>query len=156
MPTDSPDHYTLLGIPRDADAAAIARACRLRLFEAHPDRHHTRSEPSAAAAAAAATRQLIEAREVLLDPVRRAAYDRTLPRARARKASRSATSTQPRASTRVTASAAPEPRLPRRPREPAATNRLLQQFNAAFREMLDDDDEWVESAYAMFRVVQRR
>jgi molecular chaperone DnaJ len=65
-----PDHYEVLGVPPDADGAAL-RGAYLTLMRAnHPDRR-----PGDAAAAALA-RRANAAYDVLGNPVRRAAYDR--------------------------------------------------------------------------------
>ena len=65
------DHYALLGIACDADAAAIRAAYRRRMRQAHPD--VARDDGSAAQA-------LNHAFAVLSDPDERAAYDRSLGR----------------------------------------------------------------------------
>lgn len=62
------DHYMLLGVTREADAAAIKRAFRARVKECHPDRNPSPS-------AAKVFRAVREAYEVLHDPHQRAAYD---------------------------------------------------------------------------------
>lgn len=63
---DEPDYYAVLGIPADASAAEITRAFRRQAFVAHPDHGGD----------AAAIRELYQARDTLLDPDRRAGYDR--------------------------------------------------------------------------------
>jgi curved DNA-binding protein CbpA len=67
-----PDLYQLLGVPRGASREEIAQAWRRRARAEHPD-----SRP-ADAAAPGRFRALAEARQVLSDPARRAAYDRAL------------------------------------------------------------------------------
>jgi curved DNA-binding protein CbpA len=67
-----PDHYQLLGVPRQASREEIAQAWRRRARDEHPD-----ARP-ADAAAARRFRALAEAWQVLSDPDRRAAYDRAL------------------------------------------------------------------------------
>lgn len=59
--------YECLGVPRDADAAAIHRAYRSAAKDAHPDAGG--SEKAFAA--------VKHARDVLIDPNRRARYDQT-------------------------------------------------------------------------------
>lgn len=68
MALDS-DPYVVLGVPRDADDAEIARAWRLLRRECHPD---VNSAPGAAARFG----ELEQAYEMLSDPVIRAEYDR--------------------------------------------------------------------------------
>ncbi|MCE7080902.1 J domain-containing protein [Streptomyces sp. ST2-7A] len=63
---DEPDLYAVLGVSTGADADEIARAFRRGALTGHPDRG---GDP-------AVFRDLQRARETLLDPVRRAAYDR--------------------------------------------------------------------------------
>jgi DnaJ domain len=67
-----PDLYQVLGVPRGATGAEIARAWRRRALAVHPDRR-----PGDAAAPARFS-ALAEAYRVLGDPARRAAYDRSL------------------------------------------------------------------------------
>jgi len=62
------NHYEILGIARDADAATIKEAWRAAAKRHHPD---PRGGHSSAEFIAART-----AYDVLRDPVRRAAYDR--------------------------------------------------------------------------------
>jgi len=66
-----PDLYQLLGVPPGASGGEITRAWRRRAAAEHPDR-----QPSDAAAPAR-FRALTEAYQVLGDPARRAAYDRS-------------------------------------------------------------------------------
>ena len=68
----APDHYRLLGVPREASREEIAQAWRRRARAEHPD-----SRPRDAAAPGR-FRALAEAYQVLSDPARRAAYDRAL------------------------------------------------------------------------------
>lgn len=67
-----PDLYQLLGVPRRASREEIVQAWRRRARAEHPD-----SRPDDAAAPGR-FRDLAEAYQVLSDPPRRAAYDRTL------------------------------------------------------------------------------
>jgi curved DNA-binding protein CbpA len=66
-----PDLYQLLGVPRGASGEEITRAWRRRAAAEHPDRRPRD------AAAPARFRALLEAYQVLGDPARRAAYDRS-------------------------------------------------------------------------------
>jgi curved DNA-binding protein CbpA len=78
--TPAPELYQLLEVPRGASGGEITRAWRRRAAAEHPDRRPRD------AAAPARFRALTEAYQVLGDPARRAAYDRTLgdqPRPRA-------------------------------------------------------------------------
>jgi curved DNA-binding protein CbpA len=85
-----PDHYQLLGVPRQASREEIAQAWRRRARDEHPD-----ARP-ADAGAASRFRALADAWHVLGDPDRRAAYDRAL-----------ASPPQPAARVRVTVRGAP-------------------------------------------------
>jgi DnaJ domain len=67
-----PDLYQLLGVPQGASGGEITRAWRQRAAAEHPDRR------PGDAAAPVRFRALTEAYQVLGDPARRAAYDRTL------------------------------------------------------------------------------
>ncbi len=64
------DFYELLGVSRDADAAAIKKSYRKLARELHPD-----ANPDDAAAEAK-FKEVAEAYEVLSDPAKRANYDR--------------------------------------------------------------------------------
>jgi molecular chaperone DnaJ len=64
------DHYALLGIPRSATRAEIRRAYRVLALQLHPDR--------AGYASTMLFQRLVEAYQVLSDPVERAAYDKRL------------------------------------------------------------------------------
>ena len=66
-----PDLYELLKVDRGASGGEITRAWRRRAAAEHPDRRPRD------AAAPARFRALTEAYQVLGDPARRAAYDRT-------------------------------------------------------------------------------
>ena len=67
-----PDLYQLLGVPQAASGEEITRAWRRRAAAEHPDRRPRD------AAAPARFRALVQAYQVLGDPGRRAAYDRSL------------------------------------------------------------------------------
>ncbi len=67
-----PDLYQLLGVPRGASGGEITRAWRRRAAAEHPDRRPRD------AGAPDRFRALTEAYQVLGDPARRAAYDRSL------------------------------------------------------------------------------
>jgi curved DNA-binding protein CbpA len=69
------DPYIVLGVPRQASAAEIARAYRRAARTSHPD--------SGAAGSAERFRVLSDAYHQLRDPRRRAMYDRSHPPARA-------------------------------------------------------------------------
>ncbi|APE28755.1 molecular chaperone DnaJ [Aurantiacibacter gangjinensis] len=64
------DFYSLLGVGRDADAAALKSAYRKQAMKYHPDRNPGDAEAEARFKAVGA------AYEVLKDPQKRAAYDR--------------------------------------------------------------------------------
>ncbi|CAH2598571.1 protein of unknown function [Rhodovastum atsumiense] len=66
------NHYDVLGIAVDADAAAIKQAYRRLAMRLHPDRNPGNRH------AEAAFKAINEAHAVLGNPERRAAYDRTL------------------------------------------------------------------------------
>ena len=66
-------HYEILGVGREADPEEIKRAYRRRVWQVHPDRNPDDR------LAAAKFKRVTEAYEVLSDPGRRRAYDRTLP-----------------------------------------------------------------------------
>ena len=64
------DYYSLLGVDRNADAAAIKASYRKIAMECHPDRHGGCTDKEAH------FKQVSEAYEILKDPQKRAAYDR--------------------------------------------------------------------------------
>jgi len=64
------DYYEILGVPRDADEAALKKAYRRLALEFHPDRNSDDPE------AEDKFKELSEAYAVLSDPQKRAAYDR--------------------------------------------------------------------------------
>jgi curved DNA-binding protein CbpA len=70
--TPVPDLYQMLGVDRGASGGEITRAWRRRAAAEHPDRRPRD------AAAPARFRVLTEAYQVLGDPARRAAYDRSI------------------------------------------------------------------------------
>jgi molecular chaperone DnaJ len=63
------DYYAALGVPKDADAAAIKKAYRKLATELHPDKNPNNSE------AEARFKDVSEAYDVLSDPKRRGEYD---------------------------------------------------------------------------------
>jgi molecular chaperone DnaJ len=63
------DYYTALGVPQDADAAAIKKAYRQLARDLHPDKNPGNAE------AEARFKDVSEAYDVLSDPKRRAEYD---------------------------------------------------------------------------------
>ena len=69
------DLYQLLGVPREASREEIALAWRRRARDEHPDARPADTD------APGRFRALAQAWQVLGDPARRAAYDRTLERA---------------------------------------------------------------------------
>jgi len=72
----APDHYQLLGVARGASREEIAQAWRRRARAEHPDRRPAEAGDEATGR----FRALADAYQVLADPARRAAYDRTLER----------------------------------------------------------------------------
>jgi len=64
------DLYDVLGVPRNADDAALKRAYRKLAMQYHPDRNNGDRQ------AEAKFKELTEAYEVLRDPQKRALYDR--------------------------------------------------------------------------------
>lgn len=66
------DYYEVLGVPREADDAALKKAYRKLALEWHPDRH----QGAERAKAEARFKELNEAYEVLSDPRKRAKYER--------------------------------------------------------------------------------
>lgn len=68
------DYYALLGVTRMASAEEIRKAFRLRAKDCHPDRFPLGSQ--AHEAASAHFKELMLAKETLLDPQQREAYDR--------------------------------------------------------------------------------
>jgi curved DNA-binding protein CbpA len=71
------DYYAVLGVPRDAVAAAIRQAYYRRAQQLHPDRLVGAPEPGRTQAAAIYKR-VSEAYQTLNDPSLRAVYDRGL------------------------------------------------------------------------------
>ncbi|UOY00800.1 molecular chaperone DnaJ [Blastococcus sp. PRF04-17] len=63
------DYYAALGVPKDADAAAIKRAYRKLATELHPDKNPGNTE------AETRFKEVSEAYDVLSDPKRRGEYD---------------------------------------------------------------------------------
>jgi molecular chaperone DnaJ len=68
MPAAHQDYYTILGVPRDADAQTIKRAFRQLALAYHPDRNK-------APGAEERFKAIAEAYAVLSDPDKRAAFD---------------------------------------------------------------------------------
>lgn len=65
---EKPDYYTLLDVPRDADAAALKKAFRKRAMEVHPDRNQSPGAEDQ-------FKLVNEAYAVLSNPESRARYD---------------------------------------------------------------------------------
>jgi molecular chaperone DnaJ len=63
------DYYAALGVPKDADAAAIKKAYRKLATELHPDKNPDNAD------AEAKFKEVSEAYDVLSDPKRRTEYD---------------------------------------------------------------------------------
>ena len=72
-------YYLILGVPQNADEAAIRHAFRALARRYHPD--------AGAGSNPERFRDIVDAYETLSDPVRRRAYDRSLADSRAHKAS---------------------------------------------------------------------
>lgn len=73
------DHYTVLGVPRDASEALISAAYRALAKAFHPDVFSIDRS-----FASERLRDIVSAHEVLSDPVMRASYDRSFQRYRER------------------------------------------------------------------------
>ncbi len=69
------DHYRTLQVSRDAEPEVIDRAYRALVLKYHPDR----ADPAERERATRKLQRVNEAYSVLSDPVKRRAYDRTLP-----------------------------------------------------------------------------
>ena len=65
------DFYAILGVPRDADAAALKKAYRKLAMKWHPDKNPNNQE-----AAQAKFQEISEAYDVLNDPKKREIYDK--------------------------------------------------------------------------------
>jgi len=73
-------YYNLLGIPQDADPAAVRSAFHARASVLHPDRYPQPAQAPLRAHATALYKRLAEAMRVLSDPAQRADYDALLAR----------------------------------------------------------------------------
>lgn len=87
MTLSKANHYTVLGIDSSVSADQIQQAYHRKANELHPDRHSNSSEDVQRASTKAMS-DVNEAFRVLNDPLRRKAYDVTLARSQARRASR--------------------------------------------------------------------
>jgi len=72
MATGQRDYYEVLGVGRDASAEEVRKAYRKRAMQCHPDRVKGDDKSKAEAE----FKELAEAYEVLIDPDKRARYDR--------------------------------------------------------------------------------
>ncbi len=79
---DQVDYYTLLGVPRDAEAHRVREAFHQFALRYHPDQHV--GDATASARALRIFKRGSEGYRVLLDPVLRARYDAALRRGEAR------------------------------------------------------------------------
>lgn len=79
---DRVDYYSLLAVPRDADATAIREAFHRFALRYHPDQHV--DAPDTAARMLRVFKRGSEGYRVLLDPLLRARYDSALARGEAR------------------------------------------------------------------------
>lgn len=70
MATSKKDYYEMLGVSKDADAAALKKAYRSLAMKHHPDRNPGDKK------AEETFKEIKEAYEVLSDPAKRQAYDR--------------------------------------------------------------------------------
>lgn len=115
-------HYALLGISPQADEATIRQAYRRAMRRVHPDRQRA---PEAQARATAQAQEINQARDVLLDPLRRADYDRSLvpvpppePVSRPAPSPAATPASSPRPATSRPNSSTHPPRRHRRPSSP--------------------------------------
>jgi DnaJ-class molecular chaperone len=67
------NHYSVLGVPRDVNAAALKKAYHHMAMKWHPDKN-----PANVALAQAKFQEVITAYHTLCDPDKRAAYNREL------------------------------------------------------------------------------
>ena len=100
------DHYVLLDVERAADKKTIKRAYFAFASRFHPDRFFGKKLGKVRAALDRVFKRVTDAHDVLTDPARRAAYDRTLP-----KAPSTGRSIPPRSSMAPRASVAPRKSL---------------------------------------------
>ncbi|MBN1389305.1 MAG: right-handed parallel beta-helix repeat-containing protein [Candidatus Thermoplasmatota archaeon] len=74
----SPDYYSVLGVERAASSAEIKKVYRSLAYLYHPDKLQASGVDMSAEEIHAMMRELNEAKDTLLDPVRRQAYDISL------------------------------------------------------------------------------
>lgn len=86
--TNVPNPYDLLGIPKDADQPQIRKAFRKKALQHHPD---VSSDPDATSV----FQQINAAYQLLSNPDKRRAYDRTLNRRSSSRPANSRASQQP-------------------------------------------------------------
>jgi curved DNA-binding protein CbpA len=114
VPTANPlsdNLYERLGVSADASKRDITLAYRREALRWHPDKHSTDDAATQAAAAENFTR-VAAANEVLIDPEKRAAYDRTLRESAAvapTSTSAASTTTVSKATTASTTAPSPNP-----------------------------------------------
>lgn len=82
------DHYAVLGLAADAPSTSLRKAFRKRLLELHPDKAACEADP-------AQLQELLEAFEVLGDPVARRHYDQACRERRAAPGSNASTPRRP-------------------------------------------------------------
>jgi curved DNA-binding protein CbpA len=72
-----PDYYAILGVHHTTSEADIGAAYLAQALRFHPDKLPPMATTEERAAAVTRTQDINKAREVLMDPVKRAAYDAT-------------------------------------------------------------------------------